>query len=189
MRLLVHAYRRRACAIPAFPGPVGNAGPKWPVRDSGGTQVAREKNQEVWSCLSVRQPYAWAIIVGAKDVENRNRACYYTGELFIHASRTEDADYVEEVAERVALHLGISAEQALAQYQRHLQHGRSAIIGSVQMFGCAISYDSEWFEGPPHRRPSLRKRLYGYLLRDAEQFEHPIPAKGSTAIPFKFRRR
>lgn len=149
--------------------------------------MARKKNQ-VWRCLSVRQPHAWAIVVGAKDVENRDRACYYTGQLFIHASRTENADYVQDVAERVALHLGISAEEALAMYQRHLEQGRGAIIGSVQMFGCAISYGSEWFDGPPHRRPSSRKRRYGFLLRDAEQFEHPIPAKGSTAIPFKFRR-
>ena len=148
--------------------------------------MARKKNQEVWNCLSVQQPHAWAIVVGAKDVENRDRASYYTGKLFIHASRTEDADAVEEVAERVALHLGISAEEALARYQRHLEQGQGAIIGSVQMFGCAISCRSEWFNGPPHRRPSPRKRLYGYLLRDAEQFDHPIPAKGSPAIPFKF---
>ena len=113
--------------------------------------MARKKNQEVWNCLSVRQPNAWAIVMGAKDVENRDRPSYYTGELFIHASRTEDADYVEQVVEQVALHLGISAEEALARYQRHLEQGRGAIIGSVQMFGCAISYDSEWFDGPPHR--------------------------------------
>ena len=142
------------------------------------------KNQEVWNCLSVRQPNAWAIVVGAKDVENRDRVSYYTGKLYIHASRKEDADYVEQVAEQVALHLGISAEEALARYQRHLEQGRGAIIGSVQMFGCAISYDSEWFDGPPHRP---RKGRYGFLLRDAELLERPIPAKGSMAIPFKFR--
>lgn len=146
--------------------------------------MARKKNQEVWNCLSVRQPNAWAIVVGAKDVENRDRPSYYTGKLFIHASRTENADYVEDVAEQVALHFGISAEEALARYQRHREQGRGAIIGSVQMFGCAISYDSDWFDGPSHR-PS--KRRYGFLLRDAELFEHPIPAKGSTAIPFRRR--
>ena len=24
-----------------------------------------------WDCLSIRQPWAWAIVKGAKDVENR----------------------------------------------------------------------------------------------------------------------
>ena len=151
--------------------------------------MARKKNQEVWTCLSVQQPWAWAIIVGAKDVENRTQPRYYTGKLFIHASQTEDADAVEEVTQRVALHLGISAEAALARYQRHLEQGRGAIIGSVEMFGCAISCDSKWFDGPPRRRPSPRNRTYGYLFRDAEQLEQPIPAAGSRAIPFKFRKK
>lgn len=146
--------------------------------------MARKKNQEVWHCLSVRQPDAWAIVVGAKDVENRRRASYFTGKLYIHASRTENANRIEDVAEQVALHLGIPAEEALAKYQRHREQGQGAIIGSVQMFGCAISHDSEWFDGPP-RGP--RKKWHGFLFRDAKLFERPIPAKGSTAIPFKFR--
>ena len=39
--------------------------------------MARKKNQEVWNCMTVRQPYAWAIMVGAKDVENRSRPSNY----------------------------------------------------------------------------------------------------------------
>ena len=41
-------------------------------------------------CLTVRQPYAWAIIHGGKDVENRSRnvAGSYRGPLVIHASLT-----------------------------------------------------------------------------------------------------
>ena len=140
--------------------------------------MARKKNQDAWNCLSVRQPYAWAIIVGAKDVENRKRPSYYLGQLYIHAGLTEDVDAVEEITERVAAHLGISASAARARYRRHRERRLGAIIGSVQMFGCAVSYESEWFDGKPQ---------YGYLLRDPVRLRQPIPAKGSTAIPFKFR--
>lgn len=136
------------------------------------------KKQVVWNCLSVRQPYAWAIIAGAKDVENRKRPSYYLGRLYIHASLTEDVGAVEEITERVAARLDISAGAARGRYRRHLERGLGAIIGSVQMFGCAVSHESEWFNGKPQ---------YGYLLRDPARLRQPIPAKGSTAIPFKFR--
>ena len=135
-----------------------------------------KKKQDEWNCLSVRQPHAWAIIVGAKDVENRTQRRYYLGRLYIHAGLTEKVDAVEEVTEKVAAHLGISAGAARARYRRHLERGLGAIIGHVQMFGCAVSHESEWFKGP-----------YGYLLRDPVRLRQPIPHKGSTAIPFKYR--
>ena len=121
--------------------------------------------------------------MGAKDVENRNRAWYDTGKLYIHASKTEDTDEVDKVVRRVARHLGISPEEALARYQRQ---GRGAIIGSVHMVGCVLSYESKWFDGPP-QSPLRRKKRYGYLFRDAKQFKRPRLARGFPAIPFKFR--
>ena len=45
--------------------------------------------------LSVRQPWAWAIAVGGKAVENRTRGTRYRGLLAIHASKNvyrEDLD-------------------------------------------------------------------------------------------------
>lgn len=41
-------------------------------------------------CLSVRQPWAWAIIHGGKDVENRTWATKYRGPLGIHAGMQFD---------------------------------------------------------------------------------------------------
>ncbi len=35
--------------------------------------------------LSVRQPFAWAIVHGGKDVENRSWATSYRGPVLIHA--------------------------------------------------------------------------------------------------------
>ena len=49
------------------------------------------------------------------------------------------------------------------------------LLGSVTMFGCAVSFDSEWFEG-----------RYGFLFRDPQPLKKPIPAKGQARI-FKFK--
>ena len=57
-------------------------------------------------CLTVRQPYAWAIIHGGKDVENRTRniAGSYRGPLLIHAAKQlADDDHLDD---RVASAVG-----------------------------------------------------------------------------------
>jgi hypothetical protein len=40
-------------------------------------------------CLAVRQPYAWAIVAGAKDIENRSWTTDYRGPVIIQASSSK----------------------------------------------------------------------------------------------------
>lgn len=134
------------------------------------------KNEEPWRCLSVRQPLAWAIITGAKDVENRDWPSKYKGRLHIHAGlkKPEGAE-VEEVIRRVAKDLRIPVAVAREDYQRHREHGFGAIIGSVRMLGCATSWDSDWHD----------EEQYGFVLTDAQPLDTPIPCKGRLRI-FKY---
>lgn len=39
--------------------------------------------------LTVQQPWAWAIVHGGKDVENRTQAWSYRGPLAIHPDLTQ----------------------------------------------------------------------------------------------------
>jgi hypothetical protein len=41
--------------------------------------------------LTIKQPWAWAIIHGGKNVENRSWSTQHRGQLAIHAGRTEDS--------------------------------------------------------------------------------------------------
>jgi len=52
-------------------------------------------------CLTVRQPWAWAIIHGGKDVENRswNIAGSYRGTVAIHAALQDDYDAWAQVCD------------------------------------------------------------------------------------------
>src|SRR4029077_7780438 len=53
---------------------------------TGGTMKAR----------TFRKPYAWAIIHGGKDIENRNWNTSYRGPLLIHAAKVlTRADYLD----------------------------------------------------------------------------------------------
>ena len=44
------------------------------------------------SCLSVRQPWAWLIVHGYKDIENRTWPTRHRGDTVIHAGLVFDND-------------------------------------------------------------------------------------------------
>jgi hypothetical protein len=49
------------------------------------------------TCLSVKQPWAWLLTHGYKDVENRTWTVGYRGELWIHAGKAVDATAYESL--------------------------------------------------------------------------------------------
>ena len=50
--------------------------------------------------LSVRQPWAWAIIYAGKDVENRTWPTRYRGFVIVHASQRVDDVSSEDIERR-----------------------------------------------------------------------------------------
>jgi ASCH domain len=61
--------------------------------------------------LSVRQPWAWLIIAGHKDVENRSWTTTYRGPLLIHAARRPD-DVMADIENRY----GVSIDRTALQF-------------------------------------------------------------------------
>lgn len=95
--------------------------------------------------LSVRQPWAWAIIHAGKDIENRswravNHGLTKRGRVAIHASKgMTREEYVD--ASEFMLKLRIECPPA-----RGLLRG--GIIGSVDVVDVVTESDSPWFFGP-----------------------------------------
>lgn len=87
--------------------------------------------------LTVKQPWAWAIIHAGKDVENRSRALRYRGKLLIQAGLSysdEGAKWMRE--------LGVEPPQDLP---------RGVIVGSVDAVGTSERSSSRWaMEGHNH---------------------------------------
>lgn len=95
--------------------------------------------------ISVRQPWAWAIIHAGKDIENRTpRAIRYMtpirGRRGIHASRGMTREEYDD-GRAFMKTLGIECPPA-----RDLQRG--GLIGSVDVLGVVAKHDSPWFQGP-----------------------------------------
>jgi hypothetical protein len=95
--------------------------------------------------LSVRQPWAWAIIHGGKDIENRswqavNHGLSQRGRIAVHASQGMTRDEYES-ARSFMRSIGVDCPRPDDLY-------RGAIIGSVNVVDVVTEHDSPWFFGP-----------------------------------------
>ncbi|MBV4496412.1 ASCH domain-containing protein [Pseudomonas sp. SWRI12] len=94
--------------------------------------------------LSIRQPWAWLIIHGGKDVENRSRHTKLRGRFLVHASKgMTRAEYVE------ALEVGVKGAdiEVLRNFPMFEDLQRGGIVGSVELVDSLDSSDSPWYMG------------------------------------------
>lgn len=114
--------------------------------------------------LSVRQPWAWAILFAGKDIENRswqavNHGLTVRGEIAIHAAKGMTRQEYDDAAHFMAS-LGVECPPA-----RDLWRG--AVIGVVEVVDVVSESASRWFFGPR-----------GLVLRNPRSFA-PVPVNGA----------
>lgn len=113
--------------------------------------------------LSVRQPWAWAIVHAGKDIENRswqavNHGLRQRGRICIHASKGMSREEYEDTADFIG-GMGIVCPPAA-------DLKRGGIIGTVEVVDVVSESESPWFFGPR-----------GLVLSDPQPCEF-IPAIG-----------
>jgi hypothetical protein len=94
--------------------------------------------------LSIRQPWAWAVIHAGKDIENRGpsaiRYLNHAGRICVHAaSGMTRAEY--DVAAAFMASIGVKCPPPA-------ELPRGAIIGTVEVTTIVIESNSPWFFGP-----------------------------------------
>lgn len=126
--------------------------------------------------LSVRQPDAWLIVNGLKDVENRTWATKHRGPILIHASAAKmtaaDWHYLREACDDYSV-----------ACPSDLHYG--GIVGTAYLADILTESDSEWWDGA-----SLAWMLPYSLAFDFVPckgklglWEHPAPAGVDFSIP------
>lgn len=128
------------------------------------------------TCLSVRQPWAWLIINGIKDIENRSFVAHKRGTIALHASTTQTKkEYAAALALIADRGLGITLPAI-----EDLVTG--AIVGLVDIVDCVTESDSPWFTGeygwvlanPRPGIPHPQKGQQGFFPVDYQFQEVPI---------------
>lgn len=119
------------------------------------------------TALSVRQPWAWAIIHAGKDIENRSEGSVRSmrrprGRIAIHAAKGMTRAEYEDARDFMGS-IGVACP-----WPDELVRG--AIIGSVDVRAIASASTSPWFFGP-----------LGLVMVDPAEID-PIPAAGALGV-------
>lgn len=104
--------------------------------------------------LSVRQPWAHAILHLGNDVENRPWRTHYRGRIFIQAAL--------KIEREEALNLKLSPDE--------LPTG--VIVGSVEIVDCVRNSKSKW----------ASRGQWHWILKNPRYLSKPIPFKGALGF-------
>ncbi len=122
--------------------------------------------------LSIRQPWAWLIAKGYKDIENRTWRLNHPScaknvpmRIYIHASKHRDNK------ESLGFIYKIFGADIPHQVFELSPKFYGAIIGEVDIIGCVSESKSPWFIGP-----------YGFILANPVLYDKPIPYKGQLGF-------
>lgn len=103
--------------------------------------------------LSIRQPWAWLIVNGYKDIENRTWTTKFKGKVLVHVSKTfnwADFNIVKTLDEKY-----------INNYIDNIDSfDYGGIVGVVEIVDCVTEHKSKWFDGP-----------FGFVLKNAKPLE------------------
>jgi hypothetical protein len=111
--------------------------------------------QNDWRALSIRQPWAHAILHLGKDVENRKWRTHFRGPILIQVS------------------LKIEREEALKLKLDPDNLPTGVIVGSVEIVDCVRNSRSKW----------ANARHWHWLLENPRALMKPILFKGALGFP------
>ncbi|MDQ3956521.1 MAG: ASCH domain-containing protein [Actinomycetota bacterium] len=110
--------------------------------------------------LSVKQPWAWTIAAGYKNVENRSRRTNFRGGLLIHAGAELDPAGFQFLWE-MGLYKALPADLP-----------RGGLVGMVEVVDCVRGYESEWaLPGQWH-----------WVLAHPREFRNVLPCPGRLGM-------
>lgn len=119
--------------------------------------ILKESSMKV---LSIKQPWAWLIVNGYKDVENRNWKTNFRGKCLIHAGKQFDSEGYKFVKENF--------KDIQLPQKEEFEFG--GIIGEVEIIDCVVQHSSPWFFGD-----------FGFVLKNPQKKEF-IPLKGQLGF-------
>jgi hypothetical protein len=109
--------------------------------------------------LTVHNPWAWAIIFGGKDTENRSWPTPYRGRLIIHAGQKTDRPAITWLNDH-----GIDVPV------RALDRG--VIIGMVDLVDCVQDSTSMWAD----------HGAWHWVLKNPEPADFIVPTRGQLGV-------
>jgi hypothetical protein len=124
--------------------------------------------------LTVQQPWAWAIVHGGKDVENRTRNLpgSYRGPVAIHAGKREDEDgYYDDMIREA---LGTVDDSWVLEERL----ARGVIVGIVNL----VSVHHDHQHGTDRCSPWSQWGQWHLVLANPRPLAEPVPCRGALGL-------
>jgi hypothetical protein len=123
------------------------------------------------NCLSVKNPWAYAILNLGKNIENRTKGTGYRGILYIHSSKIPDPNAVTKVFQTAGFFGRVFPDLTAEEMMLH----NGCILGYVNMYDCVKAglKSNPWWGEP---------NCFHWYLRDPVLLRKPVPAKGKLGI-------
>lgn len=135
--------------------------------------------------LTLTQPWATLVAIGAKRIETRSWSTSYRGLIAIHASKGFPGDLQCMVREQ--------------PYRKYLEPAgfdqpwklpRGQVIATCRLVDVLPTYRGgetlpEWIPGPfsdERMFGDYSDRRFGWILEDVQMLPEPVPAKGSLGL-------
>lgn len=103
--------------------------------------------------LSIRQPWAWLIVNGHKDIENRDWPTPFRGRFLVHAGKSMTRPVYEDVVTQLLLS---DILVSLPDFES-LKAQCGGFVGWSTVEGCVRDHPSPW----------KMNDCYGFILRDS----------------------
>lgn len=132
--------------------------------------------------ISLWQPWATLIAIGAKKIETRSWPTRHRGKIAIHAAAKWHDEGLECLRDTLFGHFLVPAG-----YKKGADLPLGAVVAVANLIDCR-STDDEDFGWPPAEGSTeddfgdFGPGRYGWFLSDVRRIEPPIPAKGAQGI-------
>jgi hypothetical protein len=113
--------------------------------------------------LSIRQPWAWLIGHGHKDIENRDWSTPFRGQLLVHAGLTRTRAYYDQITEELG-NASMLPTGGLSPYE---DLPRGGLVGWTRIIDCVEHSASKW----------KQEGSFGFVLRNSRPIAF-VPWKG-----------
>lgn len=127
--------------------------------------------------LSIKQPWAEAILQGVKKVENRTWGTAYRGSVIVHAGLTFDRKGYDWLVDGEIAALEGRGGFVWPRRLWRDDYKRGGFLGVMEITGCSLPGEEPGLPDP-WRDPAQ----YGWQIGRVVRFIQPIPGKGRLGL-------
>lgn len=128
--------------------------------------------------ISLWQPWAQAIAVGAKTVETRSWKTNYRGPIAIHAAKTQNAETHQATN-------AFRADPDIAPGEIPAALPFGAFVALATLYACYQTEDIDrWYyiSATENRYGNYEPGRFGWVLKDIQALDDPVPYRGRQGL-------